>query len=113
MGVDLAPVCEKVGAIDLTATRPISDQYFNSRANWNWASEQADCTTTSYDFQAAQKTFCDLHCIVDAVEKGNRAMLTSMKGLEGHLVNTVYDMLQFYATEMFERLKETGTDQSQ
>ncbi|CAE7915546.1 unnamed protein product, partial [Symbiodinium necroappetens] len=58
------------------------------------------------------KTFCDMHCIEDAVLKGNSAILKSMKTQETHVVTTLHDMLKWYTTELFDKLKETQEQSS-
>jgi hypothetical protein len=55
------------------------------------------------------KVMCDLHCVEDAVVKGNHAILKSMKTIEKHLVSTIKKMMGFYTNEMFEKIKETQT----
>ncbi|CAE7804106.1 unnamed protein product [Symbiodinium necroappetens] len=64
-----------------------------------------------YTDGAMYKAFCDLHCIEDEVLKGNAAVLRSMKTQETHVISTLHDMLKWYTTELFDKLKETQ-DQS-
>ncbi|OLP82038.1 hypothetical protein AK812_SmicGene37351 [Symbiodinium microadriaticum] len=57
------------------------------------------------------KTFCDMHCIEDAVLKGNSAILKSLKTQAQRI--DFYNGLAWYTTELFDKLKETQDQSSQ
>ena len=45
--------------------------------------------------------------------KGNAAVLRSMKTQETHVISTLHDMLKWYTTELFDKLKETQDQSAQ
>merc|ERR1719343_468173 len=85
--------------------------FANDRVATAWGAwkDENDAADSCGDFVEGQmyKVFCDMHCIEDAVMKGNSAVLKSMKTLETHILATVKDMLEFHTTEIFDKLKET------
>ncbi|CAE7189833.1 unnamed protein product, partial [Symbiodinium pilosum] len=85
-------------------------QYWNAQQRYYGENEAYD-TCSDYTDGQMFKTFCDMHCIEDAVLKGNSAILKSLKTQETHVVTTVHDMLKWYTSELFDKLKETQ-DQS-
>ncbi|CAE7246473.1 unnamed protein product [Symbiodinium necroappetens] len=76
-----------------------------------YGENEAMDSCADYTDGAMYKAFCDLHCIEDEVLKGNAAVLRSMKTQETHVISTLHDMLKWYTTELFDKLKE-AQDQS-
>jgi len=87
-------------------------QYWNAQQRYYGENEAYD-TCSDYTDGQMFKTFCDMHCIEDAVLKGNSAILKSLKTQETHVVTTLHDMLKWYTTELFDKLKETQDQSSQ
>merc|ERR1719343_922358 len=85
--------------------------FANDRVATAWGAwkDENDAADSCGDFVEGQmyKVFCDMHCIEDAVMKGNSAVLKSMKTLETHIIATVKDMLEFHTTQIFDKLRET------
>ncbi|CAE7788801.1 unnamed protein product, partial [Symbiodinium sp. KB8] len=87
-------------------------QYWSAQQRYYGENEAYD-TCSDYTDGQMFKTFCDMHCIEDAVLKGNSAILKSLKTQETHVVTTLHDMLKWYTTELFDKLKETQDQSSQ
>jgi len=105
--IDIPEICKSV----LKTTKFVSDKFWEKylleRTLWERSNHVADARHCGNDVQAYMyKAYCDLHCVEDAVTKGNSAVLRSMKSLEGHIVRNFQDMLKSYTTEIFEKIKE-------
>merc|ERR550532_2086794 len=103
---DLGALCSNVAKGVHAAVTFANEQLETARKAWK---EENDATDTCAEFDEGQiwKQFCDMYCIEDAVVKGNSAVLRSLKGLEGHVLTHLHDMIQFYTTEVFDKVRET------
>eukprot|EP00931_Biecheleriopsis_adriatica_P082321 TRINITY_DN5574_c0_g2_i7.p1 TRINITY_DN5574_c0_g2~~TRINITY_DN5574_c0_g2_i7.p1 ORF type:complete len:1653 (+),score=261.33 TRINITY_DN5574_c0_g2_i7:206-4960(+) len=102
---DFSDHCEKAVNVGVDYKLLDIDKYLDNRGYWKRTSDWNDGCDRIED-GGMYKIFCDLHCIEDAVLKGNSAVLRSMKGLESHIVSTVQDMLNHYTKEEFEKMGE-------
>eukprot|EP00930_Biecheleria_cincta_P067071 TRINITY_DN5344_c0_g2_i1.p1 TRINITY_DN5344_c0_g2~~TRINITY_DN5344_c0_g2_i1.p1 ORF type:complete len:5220 (+),score=634.47 TRINITY_DN5344_c0_g2_i1:1608-17267(+) len=69
--------------------------------------EAAIADAPIYEKGPYYKIYCDLHCIEDAVYKGNMAVLSSLHGQTQRIESRVQQMMRHYFGEVFEKLKET------
>merc|ERR1719469_1021104 len=106
VGMDWGAVCANVATVIHSTLTFVNEQYTTARQLWKEENDAADSCGDLVEGQM-YKVFCDMHCIEDAVVKGNSAVLRSLKTMEGHVLNNVHDMLKFYTTEVFDKVKET------
>eukprot|EP00928_Gymnodinium_smaydae_P098516 TRINITY_DN9178_c0_g1_i3.p1 TRINITY_DN9178_c0_g1~~TRINITY_DN9178_c0_g1_i3.p1 ORF type:complete len:2883 (+),score=310.67 TRINITY_DN9178_c0_g1_i3:773-8650(+) len=106
--VDWGRICADVSYVVHDFKRMKNERWVNARTSWK---SQNDAVDQCSDFVEGQmyKLFCDLHCIEDAVFKGNSAVLQSLKTLESHIVKTMGSMMKHYSKELYEKVAETQT----
>lgn len=112
-GVDFAEVCGDIADSTQSYADLFNEKHLEARHNWKLESDELDAGQCGGgESEAAQKLYkiyCDTHCMEDAVEQGNLAVLKSMRSEEKTMVQSVHSMLKFYTNEIFEKIKETQT----
>ncbi|CAJ1416515.1 unnamed protein product [Effrenium voratum] len=103
----LSDICSSSQGVVLEKTRGFLQANMDAYEDWKEENDMADRVVCGRGEQfSLYKAFCDLHCIEDAVLKGNMAVLKSMKGLERHLLEVTQNMLHHYITQVTDDFAE-------
>lgn len=107
--INTPKICEEALKTAHRAGNAFEDIWLVERTEWNRKNAQRDdkCGDIGDMPGHMYKVYCDMHCLEDAVLKGNSAILRTMKSLESHIVTTLHDIIKHYTTETFEKIKET------
>ncbi|CAJ1404671.1 unnamed protein product, partial [Effrenium voratum] len=105
LSFDFSDICSGINSLVHETYQQVSSRQMLAREAWKDENDNIDSQFCSFvDNQDMYQTFCNLHCVEDAVVKGNFAVLKSMKGLEKYLIETVHSMLLHYAKQSSEHL---------
>merc|ERR1719271_125771 len=55
-----------------------------------------------------KKLFCDLHCIEDAVRKGDSKIMQSLRVMHTKLLEEVHNMFEHYTNQVFTKVDDLG-----
>eukprot|EP00747_Dinoflagellata_sp_TGD_P161131 gnl/TRDRNA2_/TRDRNA2_178053_c0_seq1.p1 gnl/TRDRNA2_/TRDRNA2_178053_c0~~gnl/TRDRNA2_/TRDRNA2_178053_c0_seq1.p1 ORF type:complete len:818 (-),score=159.38 gnl/TRDRNA2_/TRDRNA2_178053_c0_seq1:161-2467(-) len=104
--VKTGEICQGIAEGLGSAAEEVNERFY---AAWSGYKEENDIIDLCGELiePSQYKTFCDLHCMEDAILKGNSAILKSMKTQELHMIKTINAMTRFYTNEVFDKLKET------
>eukprot|EP00930_Biecheleria_cincta_P044075 TRINITY_DN3023_c0_g1_i3.p1 TRINITY_DN3023_c0_g1~~TRINITY_DN3023_c0_g1_i3.p1 ORF type:complete len:2356 (-),score=402.05 TRINITY_DN3023_c0_g1_i3:282-7013(-) len=103
-------ICKSVLESAHSAAHSFEDKWLFERHEWNRLHSMREDQCTNSDVPGHMyKIYCDMHCLEDAVLKGNSAILRSMKSLETHIITTLHDIVKHYTSETFDKIKETQT----
>merc|ERR1719261_593413 len=106
IAVPTGEICQGISEFIGNGLEEMNERYINAWTGYKEENDVIDLCGELID-PSQYKLFCDVHCLEDAVLKGNSAILRSMKTQELHMIKTMNSMTKFYTNEVFDKLKET------